>query len=151
MSAEPLPHDTTGQPTQPAAVTVGAAGWRDWLSFLLQAVLVVGVEVGDDAVRGLLLPSDRWTAVADALRLVRVESALGLWIEPGLQSFFQQPHRLWHACSCAPKVVENAAQTRRLPVVRSCQVHAIRAHVWCEASTSSDTMASMRARPVVTP
>jgi hypothetical protein len=53
---------------------------------------VVGVELGDDIVRGLLVPADRQTAVANALRLVHAESALGLWVEPGVQRFFEQSH-----------------------------------------------------------
>jgi hypothetical protein len=99
MGARSWPQHTTGRLPHTEAGTVRALGWREWLSFLLQAALVVGVELGDDFVHGVLLPNDRRTAVANALRLARVESALGLWIEPGLQSFFQQSHRLPHDIS----------------------------------------------------
>lgn len=81
MSAAPRPRQTLGQPHYPAADTAHNPGWRGWLSFVLQIGLLVGVELGDDIVRGVLLPPDRRIAVANALRLVRDESALGLWVE----------------------------------------------------------------------
>ena len=65
---------------------------RDWLSFVAQLALVVGVELGDDLAHGLVAQADPRVGLANTVRVVQFETAHGFWVEPGVQSFFTQTH-----------------------------------------------------------
>lgn len=70
--------------------------WGEWVSFLLQVCLVVGIEVSDDITRGKFFPRAPGPAQANAEAVARFEQAHDLWVEPAIQRYFEHPHDvLW--------------------------------------------------------
>ena len=67
---------------------------RDWLLFLCQVALVVGIELADDFTHALVGQSNARLGIANALRVVEFERQHNIWIEPALQSFFIRTHAL---------------------------------------------------------
>jgi len=79
---------------QPSRVRSAFPTWREWCSFLLQIVLVVGIELCDDVYHGFI--SLRATALpqANAVRVMNFEQSHGFWVEPGIQRYFEHVHQL---------------------------------------------------------
>lgn len=75
------------------AVTIWPT-WREWGLFILQALLIVGIEVSDDMVRGLIAPRPIGPPLANAIRVMDFERAHGFWLEPSTQRFFEHTHHL---------------------------------------------------------
>jgi hypothetical protein len=69
-------------------------GLREWLMFASQVVLVAMVEVGEDIVRGNLIPADARQALRHARQVISFESANGFFLEPRLQSMFLHTYHL---------------------------------------------------------
>ena len=67
---------------------------REFGAFGLQVAAVAGVDLADEAVRGLLVPQNPVLAQANALRVMDFERAHDLWLEPWLQRGFEQTHHL---------------------------------------------------------
>ena len=65
---------------------------REWLSLIAQIGLVVGIELGDDLAHGMIAQSSPEIGLVNAIRVVHFEAAHGFWVEPGVQSFFEQTH-----------------------------------------------------------
>ena len=68
--------------------------WREWGLFIMQAILIVCIELSDDLVRGLIAPRPIGPALANAIRVMGFEQAHGFWLEPSTQRFFEQTHHL---------------------------------------------------------
>lgn len=78
---------------------------KEWLSFFLQIVFVVMIEVSDDLLRGVVFPRPVGPALANALRVMRFEQAHGIWQEPAVQRFFEQSHHVLGLALSWPQVV----------------------------------------------
>lgn len=65
---------------------------REWLIFAAQAIFVVMIEVGNDIIRGNIWRPNAVAALHNARQVVHFEAAHGLFIEPGLQTFFEHAH-----------------------------------------------------------
>ncbi|MBV9281727.1 MAG: phosphatase PAP2 family protein [Chloroflexi bacterium] len=81
---------------------------REWLLFAVQVLLVAMVEVGDDILRGNIWRPDAMEALANARKVASFEWSHDLFVEPGLQSYFQHPHRLFGFLLTWPEVVRFA-------------------------------------------
>jgi hypothetical protein len=81
---------------------------REWLLFAVQVLLVAMVEVGDDILRGNIWRPDAMEALRNARMVAAFEWSHDLFVEPGLQSFFQHPHRLLGFLLTWPEVVRFA-------------------------------------------
>jgi len=81
---------------EPARVPLARRPMRpgDWLYLVLQILLVAAVELTDDLAHALIPHANRAAGLANALRVSSFESAHGLWVEPGIQSYFAQSHHL---------------------------------------------------------
>src|SRR5689334_14689227 len=66
-----------------------------WLLFALQLLLIEAFELGDDIVRGNLLPPNPTEAVRHAQALVSVEQAHDLFLEPMVQLWAQHLHAVF--------------------------------------------------------
>lgn len=72
--------------------------WRRWMMardmavFLSQVVLVAAVGSIDDLIHAVFGQGNGRLAVENAARIVQFEATHGLWIEPGVQSFFTHAH-----------------------------------------------------------
>jgi hypothetical protein len=77
-----------------AAVSAKRRERPNWIAFAIQILLVALVEVGDDLLRGRVTAQDPRVGIANALRVEKFEAAHGIWLEPGLQLFFREPHRI---------------------------------------------------------
>ncbi len=86
---------TATWPWQLGHVATTRPSWREWRSFVLQLILVVGIELSDDTVRGLMAPRPVGPALVNAVHVMDFEQAHGFWIEPSIQRFFEQPHHLF--------------------------------------------------------
>jgi len=69
--------------------------WPEWGSFLLQILLVVGIELCDDIYHGFISPRPIALPQANAVRVVLFEQSHGFWIEPGIQRYFEHVHHLF--------------------------------------------------------
>src|SRR5437588_10744721 len=65
----------------------------EWLAFIVQALIAVSVEVGDDLWRGAFSQHGTVQGVENAQRIVAFETAHGFWVEPAWQLFFEHTHR----------------------------------------------------------
>jgi len=63
-------------------------------TFGLQVGVVAGVDLADEAVRGLQVPHNPALAQANAMRVMDFERAHDLWLEPWLQRGLEQTHHL---------------------------------------------------------
>jgi len=76
--------------------------WPEWRSCILQACLVVGVELTDDIYHGFISPRSPSLPLANAVRVMHFEQAYGFWVEPGIQRHFEHTNHLlnvtisWH-------------------------------------------------------
>jgi hypothetical protein len=76
--------------------------WPEWCSFLLQILLVVGIELCDDVYHGFISPRSVAFPQANAVRVMDFEQTHGFWVEPGIQRYFEHVHHLldlditWH-------------------------------------------------------
>jgi membrane-associated phospholipid phosphatase len=83
----------------------------NWFAFAIQILLVASVELGDDLIRGMVTAQDPRTGIANALRIEKFEAAHGIWLEPGMQQFFREPHQLlgltlsWHTAVTAVNLI----------------------------------------------
>jgi hypothetical protein len=68
--------------------------WRQPVSFLVQIGLVVGVEAADDVFHAFYRQNDATVALAHATQIAHLESTLGLWVEPAVQTTFLHPIHL---------------------------------------------------------
>jgi membrane-associated phospholipid phosphatase len=68
------------------AQTTRSRLWRDACSFLAQMGLVAGVDLSDELFHVLHGPNDVPVALANATQIMRLESTLGVWLEPALQT-----------------------------------------------------------------
>lgn len=66
----------------------------EWLSFTLQFLIAVSVELSDDLARGLISQHGTIEGVANAQHVVAFEAAHGFWVEPAWQIFFEQTHTI---------------------------------------------------------
>jgi hypothetical protein len=87
-----IPSLSGSEPRDPGGGARRFLSWREWGTFAWQASLVVAIELTDDAVRGLVDPRSPAPALVNAVRVMGFEEAHGLWVEPGMQRFFEQPH-----------------------------------------------------------
>lgn len=78
---------------------------RDWLYFLGQLLLVIGVELSDELVRGMIAQSNSHTGRINAARIISFQQSHGFWIEPAWQEFFRQTHHLLGLTISWPQVV----------------------------------------------
>jgi hypothetical protein len=82
--------------TNPSSATIDRApafpSWQEWLLFIVQIVIVAGVEVSDDLLRGKVFPRDVAETQANAERVVQFEASHNFWVEPAIQRFFEQTH-----------------------------------------------------------
>jgi membrane-associated phospholipid phosphatase len=69
--------------------------FSDWAAFLVQALIAVSVEVGDDLSRGFVSQHGTAQGIENARQIVAFEAEHGFWIEPSWQLFFEQTHRIW--------------------------------------------------------
>lgn len=69
--------------------------WGEWLSFFLQSLFVVLIELSDDITRGFFFPRAVAPTQANAVRVMDFEQDHGFWIEPAVQRFFQHAHSLF--------------------------------------------------------
>lgn len=96
--ARPTPLDTEPVPARRTATL--ARAWearptgRELCAFGLQVEAVAGVDLADEAVRGLLVPQNPALAQANAMRVMDFERAHDLWLEPWLQRGLEQTHHL---------------------------------------------------------
>lgn len=66
----------------------------EWLAFVLQVLIAVSVEVGDDLGRGFFSQHGSQQGIHNAQLIAQFESAHGFWVEPAWQGFFEQTHRV---------------------------------------------------------
>jgi membrane-associated phospholipid phosphatase len=72
-----------------------------WLLFAWQLLLIEAFELGDDVIRGNLLPPNPVEAVRHARHLVHLEQAHGLFLEPGVQLWTRHLHAFFGLLSYA--------------------------------------------------
>ena len=93
-----MPLDAESIPARRTATL--ARAWEAWPTgrelgaFGLQVAAVAGVDLADEAVRGLLVPQNPALAQANAMRVMDFERAHDLWLEPWLQRGLEQTHHL---------------------------------------------------------
>ena len=66
--------------------------WPEWRSFLLQALLVAGIELSDDFYRGVISPRPVAFPQANAVHVMDFERSHGFWVEPAIQRYFEHVH-----------------------------------------------------------
>lgn len=66
----------------------------EWLSFMLQVLIAISVEVGDDLGRGLFSQHGTAQGIRNAHDIIAFEAAHGLWVEPAWQVFFEHGHQI---------------------------------------------------------
>ncbi|HLJ68455.1 MAG TPA: phosphatase PAP2 family protein [Chloroflexota bacterium] len=64
------------------------------MAFLIQVLIAVSIEVGDDLGRGIFSQRGTVQGIDNARRVVAFEAAHGFWIEPAWQTFFLHTHRI---------------------------------------------------------
>jgi hypothetical protein len=94
----PAPREaSSGQAARPEQRTAAFPSWREWRWFLLQAALVVAIELSDDLTRGFFLQRPVHPTQVNAERVMHLEQHYGLWIEPGVQRAFEHGQHLFGA------------------------------------------------------
>jgi hypothetical protein len=68
------------------------AALQEWTAFLLQVLIAISVELGDDLGRGLFSQHGSVQGIHNAQQIAAFEAAHGFWIEPGWQLFFEHTH-----------------------------------------------------------
>ena len=66
-----------------------------WLLFALQLIMIEAFELGDDIIRGNILPPNPTEAVRHAHSLVHLEQTHGLFVEPAVQLWARNLHALF--------------------------------------------------------
>ncbi len=69
--------------------------WPEWGAFLLQIVLVIGIELSDDIYHGFISRRPVALPQANAVHVMRFEQSHGFWVEPAIQRYFEHVHHLW--------------------------------------------------------
>ena len=67
----------------------------EWAAFLIQVLIAVSVELGDDLGRGFFSQHGTVQGIDNARRVVAFETSHGLWLEPAWQTFFLQTHHIF--------------------------------------------------------
>jgi hypothetical protein len=80
----------------------------EWLLFVLQVVLVVMVEVGDDILRGNFWRPNPAESMQNARDVAAFEASHGFFVEPALQHFLERSHDLLGVLVTWPDVVDIA-------------------------------------------
>lgn len=70
-------------------------GWRGWLLFAAQLLVIEILDAANDVARGDLIPPSVHAAVANAHQVIRFETVHGFFVEPGLYRYFLSTHHLF--------------------------------------------------------